>query len=71
MSLSATSATHDHSNIRSLIEESEKLVKDTLRTERKASVVRNALGASVCAFLFGALWGSDPAMRCLSKLAVA
>ncbi|XP_024619438.1 laminin subunit alpha-1 [Neophocaena asiaeorientalis asiaeorientalis] len=43
VSLSATSATHDHSNIRSLIEESEKLVKDTLRTERKASVASESL----------------------------
>lgn len=44
MSLNATSATHIHSNIRSLIEESEKLVKDALRTGTEAILVRNARG---------------------------
>ncbi|KAB0405420.1 hypothetical protein E2I00_018925, partial [Balaenoptera physalus] len=43
VSLNATSATHVHSNIRSLIEESEKLVKDALRTGSKASVASESL----------------------------
>lgn len=44
MSLNATSATHIHSNIQSLIEESEKLAKDALRTVTEAIPVRNPHG---------------------------
>ena len=44
MSLNATSAAHVHSNIRSLIEESERLATDALGTVKEASAVRKALG---------------------------
>ncbi|EPQ08178.1 Laminin subunit alpha-1 [Myotis brandtii] len=43
VSLNATSATHIHSNIRSLIEESEKLAKDALRTVREVSLFPEAM----------------------------
>lgn len=44
MSLNAISATHIHSDIQSLIEESEKLAKDALRTVMETSPVRRAMG---------------------------
>uniref|UniRef100_A0A671ETU2 Basement membrane-specific heparan sulfate proteoglycan core protein n=1 Tax=Rhinolophus ferrumequinum TaxID=59479 RepID=A0A671ETU2_RHIFE len=43
VSLNATSATHIHSNIRSLIEESEKLAKDALRTGTEAILSSESL----------------------------
>nr|XP_036864248.1 laminin subunit alpha-1 isoform X1 [Manis javanica] len=45
-SLNATGATHVHSNIRSLIEESDKLAKDALRTITKASLLSESLVAN-------------------------
>ncbi|KAM7125254.1 laminin subunit alpha-1 isoform 2-T3 [Molossus nigricans] len=43
VSLNATSATHIHSQIRSLIEESEKLAKDALKTVTEASLFPESL----------------------------
>lgn len=49
MSLNATSATHIHSDIWSLIQESEKLAEDALETVSNVSAVRSALWA-LCVF---------------------
>ncbi|XP_036906226.1 laminin subunit alpha-1 isoform X2 [Sturnira hondurensis] len=46
VSLNATSATHVHSNIQSLIEESETLAKDALRTVTEASLSSESLVSS-------------------------
>ena len=48
VSLNATSAAHIHSNIRGLIEESERLATDALGTVKEASAVRKAPHVSLC-----------------------
>ena len=55
MSLNATSAAHVHSNIWSLIEESERLATDALGTVIEASVVRKALGFPCVPAFLGAV----------------
>ena len=55
MSLNATSAAPVHSNIWSLIEESERLATDALGTVKEASVVRKALGFPCVPAFLGAV----------------